>query len=125
MNRYHFYHNLQGRPSNGIPTNSSVPSPAPAPEMDTMPRTTPAPGMSPAPGMVTAPGTSPAPGGEMSSRVPCNPGSGKGLEGRSLAMVYSPKQYYRMLYQPEEALRNGTLFRELNLPFTAIGGNRK
>lgn len=113
MNRYHFYHNLQGRPSNGIPTNSSVPSPAPAPERDTMPRTTPAPGMSP------------APGGEMSSRVPCNPGSGKGLEGRSLAMVYSPKQYYRMLYQPEEALRNGTLFRELNLPFTAIGGNRK
>ena len=40
---------------------------------------------------------------------------------RQLAMVYSPAQAFRMLYTPEQALRHGTLFEELNKPF---GGYR-
>ena len=35
---------------------------------------------------------------------------------RQLAMVYSPFQCWRMLYSPEAALMNGTLFEELNKP---------
>ena len=46
-----------------------------------------------------------------------------GLEGKSLAMVYSPKQYWRKLYTPEDALMHGTLFVELNKPFFEEGGN--
>lgn len=41
------------------------------------------------------------------------------LPGRSLAMVYSPCQEFRELYEPEEALSKGTLFRELDKPFYA------
>ena len=50
---------------------------------------------------------------------PCSPGeAGSGIpEHPSLAMVYSPKQYWRNLYDVDEALPRGTLFRELDLPF--------
>jgi len=34
-----------------------------------------------------------------------------------LAMVYAPDQAWRELYEDEEALSEGTLFRELNFPF--------
>ncbi len=34
-----------------------------------------------------------------------------------LAMSYVPVQKWQDLYEPEEALRNGTIFRELRLPF--------
>lgn len=37
----------------------------------------------------------------------------------SLAMVYAPYQKFDCLYDPEEALRCGTLFKELNKPFLA------
>ena len=39
------------------------------------------------------------------------------LAGKSLAMVYSPCQQFRELYEPAEALSRGTLFRELDKPF--------
>lgn len=39
-----------------------------------------------------------------------------------LAMVYAPKQYWRALCEPAEALRTGTMFRELYFPLEAIGG---
>lgn len=42
----------------------------------------------------------------------------------SHAMVYSPLQCFRMMYSPEEALRRGTLFRELDKPFSKGGGAR-
>ena len=42
-----------------------------------------------------------------------------GLEGYPLASVYSPIQTFRDLYEPEEALKAGTLFKELDLPFMA------
>lgn len=34
-----------------------------------------------------------------------------------VGMVYAVSQTYRELYTPEQALCNGTLFRELDLPF--------
>ncbi len=37
--------------------------------------------------------------------------------GQSLAMVYTVKQEYRRLYDPEVSLLNGTIFEELNKPF--------
>ncbi len=44
------------------------------------------------------------------------------LRGRSLAMVYSPRQRFHRLYEPMEALlRRGTLFRELYKPFLPGG----
>lgn len=44
------------------------------------------------------------------------------IEGASLAMVYSPLQQFEKLYEPMEALRQGTLFCKLYMPFT---GNRR
>ena len=37
--------------------------------------------------------------------------------GKSLAMVYPEKQSFVMIYDPEVALENGTMFEELNKPF--------
>ncbi len=39
------------------------------------------------------------------------------LAGSPLAMVYAPDQAWQELYEGEEALEAGTLFRELNFPF--------
>ena len=39
------------------------------------------------------------------------------LSGYPLAMVYAPDQEFDALYDGEEALARGTLFRELDLPF--------
>ena len=44
------------------------------------------------------------------------------LRGQSLAMVYSPCQDFKDLYDPTEALCRGTLFSELYKPFC---GGRK
>lgn len=45
----------------------------------------------------------------------------------SLAMVYLPYQKWQDLYNPNDALANGTLFVELDKPFTAgkRGGRSK
>lgn len=37
----------------------------------------------------------------------------------SLAMVYPPIQQFRLLYDSSTALSRGTIFRELDKPFTA------
>lgn len=39
-----------------------------------------------------------------------------------LAMAYVPFQQWSELYSEEEALKSGTLFPELNLPFAPEGG---
>ena len=39
---------------------------------------------------------------------------------RPLAMVYSPEQEWRDLYDSEEGHKKGTIFKELDLPF--LGG---
>ena len=41
----------------------------------------------------------------------------------SLAMVYCPRQHWRAILSPDEALKRGTLFAELNMPF--LGGKMK
>lgn len=40
-----------------------------------------------------------------------------GLEGYPLASVYAPLQSFQNLYDADTALKNGTLFAELYLPF--------
>lgn len=40
----------------------------------------------------------------------------------SLAMVYIPNQEFRELYDSETGLCRGTLFRELDKPFSVKGG---
>jgi len=39
------------------------------------------------------------------------------LEGFPLAMVYSPFQEWEHIYEAEEALKRGTIFKKLDLPF--------
>lgn len=43
------------------------------------------------------------------------------LNGCALAMVYSPQQTFKELYDPMEALSRGTLYHELNKPLE-VGG---
>ncbi len=38
------------------------------------------------------------------------------LDGLQLAMVYTPVQHFQRLYSPEDALKRGTLFEELDKP---------
>ena len=57
--------------------------------------------------------------GVIGNAYPCGE---NGVEGRSLAMVYASLQPWRNTYDPATALRRGTLFRELDLPF--IGGEK-
>lgn len=42
-----------------------------------------------------------------------------------LGMAYVPPQTWEDLYEPEEALRNGTIFRALNYPFMGKGGEKR
>lgn len=50
-----------------------------------------------------------------------------GLVGYPLAMVYSPIQEFHNMYEIDAALRQGTVFKELDLPFMGMsvtkGGN--
>ena len=48
---------------------------------------------------------------------PCLPNGGWGLHDHPLGMVYAPMQHFRNLYDRETALKQGTIFRELDLPF--------
>ena len=53
---------------------------------------------------------------------PCAPSdSDSGLCGYlPLAMAYVPKQYWRKLYDQDRAMKAGTLFEELDLPFLGV-----
>lgn len=46
-----------------------------------------------------------------------NGNGGWGLKSYPLAMVYSPLQEFREVYEPDVALERGTMFAELDLPF--------
>ncbi len=43
------------------------------------------------------------------------------LSDRPLAYAYVPMQRWRMLYTPENALKRGTLFEELDKPIEVYG----
>ena len=45
-----------------------------------------------------------------------------GLVGYPLASVYAPIQAWQALYDSEEALKHGTLFKELEKPFYGTRG---
>ena len=47
----------------------------------------------------------------------CDVRKGWGLHGYPLAMVYSPVQEWKSLYDNELGLSRGTIFKELELPF--------
>lgn len=44
------------------------------------------------------------------------------IENAVLAMAYVPMQEFSSLYDPQQALDNGTLFADLDKPFLAAGG---
>ena len=44
----------------------------------------------------------------------------EGCSKKQLAMVYSPFQCWRLLYSPDAALKNGTLFEELYKPLEEV-----
>lgn len=56
-------------------------------------------------------------------RNPQNGGTGMDVMGDSLPLAYAyvPWQSWRMLYEPHTALKNGTLFEELNKPLGVYG----
>lgn len=56
---------------------------------------------------------------ELSPSCGCNEDERKqwGLHGYPLAMVYSPVQEWKSLYDNELGLSRGTIFKELELPF--------
>ncbi|MBQ7475135.1 MAG: spore coat associated protein CotJA [Clostridia bacterium] len=68
-------------------------------------------------------------GGETGTGRGCGGNGGTGgaafvlpeLYGAPLAMVYSPVQRFEDLYDPEEGLQRGTIFRALDLPFYPTG----
>lgn len=53
----------------------------------------------------------------------CSRPNGDDTDNRPLAMAYVPRQSFTNLYSPRDALANGTLFGELNLPY-CMGGRR-
>ena len=44
-------------------------------------------------------------------------GGADAVKGRPLAMVYAEKQGFSELYDVKEALKRGTMFKQLDLPF--------
>ena len=44
------------------------------------------------------------------------------MKGMPIAMAYVPWQKWQMIYEPKEALKRGTIFKELDLPFEATKG---
>ena len=53
------------------------------------------------------------------------PPMGECIPAPSLAMVYSPRQVFRGLYAPMEALSRGTLFEELDKPLMVGKGGKR
>ena len=50
-----------------------------------------------------------------------NTGTDVALDSLPLAYAYIPWQKWRLLYSPEDALKNGTMFEELNKPLGVYG----
>ena len=56
--------------------------------------------------------------GNMRSRCACEPDAASDRQPEYvLAMAYVPWQYLTTLYEPDKALKVGTIFPELNKPF--------
>ncbi len=68
------------------------------------------------------PNQSPPTGTPEETMPPCTGEQMRDLDGKPLAMVYSPKQFWHDAYEPDEALMRGTLFRELDKPILTANG---
>ncbi|MBQ1275181.1 MAG: spore coat associated protein CotJA [Cellulosilyticum sp.] len=55
-------------------------------------------------------------------KTPCDEKIDCNMENMPIAMAYVPWQQWRMIYEPKEALKRGTIFKELDLPFEASKG---
>lgn len=60
------------------------------------------------------------PEGGCGCQKPCNTSCPTEIPAPALAMVYSPRQCWRKLLEPEDGLKHGTIFSELVLPFEAV-----
>ncbi len=60
------------------------------------------------------------PEGGCGCQKPCDTSCPTEIAAPALAMVYSPRQCWRKLLDPEEGLKQGTIFSELVLPFEAV-----
>lgn len=63
--------------------------------------------------------------GNMSCPLPDKENKPHQIKQKSLAMAYVPNQEFKDLFEPCEALKHGTMFKELNLPFCCTGGKCK
>lgn len=52
-------------------------------------------------------------------------GYARGTDNMTVAMAYVPWQYLNKTYEPEKALMAGTIFPELDKPFTGKRGGRR
>ena len=59
------------------------------------------------------------PKGGCGCQRPCDTSCPAEVAAPALAMVYCPRQCWRKLFEPEDALKHGSLFAELVLPFEA------
>ena len=55
-------------------------------------------------------------------KTPCDEKIDCNMENMPIAMAYVPWQQWRMIYEPKEALKRGTIFKDLDLPFEASKG---
>lgn len=69
------------------------------------------------------PGTGELWQGETESGSGCNDNSScaRGCSNQQLSMVYAPKQCWRMIFSPADAMRHGTMFEELYKPLEGYG----
>lgn len=124
MNQYHYYHSLRGRQRNEgaaenmnperITDNADNNRVALRTEMPEVPEVPQAPMMPETPRRERAE--------QYIEKTPCDPDNVDPMADFPLAMAYVPRQYFRKMYSPEEGLSRGTLFKELDLPFMAAGG---
>lgn len=53
-----------------------------------------------------------------------NDNTGDCLRYYTLAMVYVPEQKFDLIYDLSDAMKHGTIFKELNMPFTGCRNGR-
>ena len=55
--------------------------------------------------------------------VPCPENDAATLHDKPLAYAYVPIQRWRMLYAPDQGLKRGTIFEELDMPMEVYGND--
>ena len=55
--------------------------------------------------------------------TPCPENDAATLHDKPLAYAYVPVQRWRMLYAPDQGLKRGTIFEELDMPMEVYGND--